>query len=202
LASLFGPDAYFTNQSINGLVSRLVRSTDRTLAPWPNAFDPSLPMLVLTGLFALGTGIVLWRSRSTLAGRRGIAIALGIALTAGLIGAPKGAYWTQALALLAVGLLLAVDAPDLRLDRFGRTDRALFAAWFLGAVVQAILWLAPPPKTVPLAPLVTLATSASAVGMFALWWLLVRRLGDERLPDPWRPTFMATKMEPPEPPPV
>jgi hypothetical protein len=176
LTSLFETDPYFTNQSINGFVSRLVRSNDRTAALWPGAFDPAPVMLALTALFALATAMVLWRYRARLNDRPGLALAMGVALTAGLIGAPKGTYWTQALALVPVGLLLATDVPDLRRQRLPRQDQVLLAAWLVGTIVQTILWLAPPPPTAPFAWLVTLATSSSLIGLLALWWLLVRRL--------------------------
>ena len=39
LVALFSPDPYFTNQSLNGFVSRLVESTDRMTALAPGAFD-------------------------------------------------------------------------------------------------------------------------------------------------------------------
>jgi hypothetical protein len=176
LLSLLEPDAYFTNQSINGFVTRLVRASDRTVAIWPNAFDPRIPTLVLTAGFALATGYVLWRARGWLLQPTGLACGLALALTAGLIGAPKGTYWTQAIALLAVGLLLAAEAPDLRLRRLARLDGCLLGGWFAGAVVQTLLWLQPPARTVALASFVTLLTSASIYGLLALWGLLVWRL--------------------------
>src|SRR5205085_1582566 len=47
LVDLLGPDAYFTNQSINGFLSRLVLASDRSLPLVPGAFDPQLVGLVL-----------------------------------------------------------------------------------------------------------------------------------------------------------
>jgi hypothetical protein len=176
LLSLLEPDSYFTNQSINGFVTRFVRQSDRTVALWPNAFDPRLPTLVLTAAFAIATGYVLWRARARLVQPSGLACGLALALTAGLIGAPKGTYWTHAIALLAVGLLLAAVAPELRLRRLARLDACLLAGWLAGAVVQTALWLQPPAKTVAFAPLVTLLTSASTYGLLALWWLLACRV--------------------------
>ena len=63
LMSLLEPDSYFTNQSINGFVSRIVRPSERTLPLWDHGFDPRPVMLLLTGLFALATLYVLWRAR-------------------------------------------------------------------------------------------------------------------------------------------
>jgi hypothetical protein len=78
--------------------------------------------------------------------------------------------------LVAVGLLLAVEAPDLRLRTLGRTDLGLLGAWFGSALVWAAVWVIEPPASGPLAPIVTLAWSSSLYGLVALWCLLVRRL--------------------------
>jgi len=185
LLSLLDPDPYFTNQSINGFVTRLVQTTSRTVAVVPNGFEPRLPVLLLTAAFAVATGFVLWRGRARLGRQRGLALGIALALVAGLIGAPKAAFWTQAFALLGVGLLFAVETPDLRLSRLGRIDLGLVIIWFGGAAIEVALWVAPPPTTIQLAPVVTILTSASLFGMFALWWLLVRRM--ELVPGPDRP---------------
>jgi alpha-1,2-mannosyltransferase len=182
LSALLDPDAYFTNQSLNGFVTRLVVPSDRTVALFPGLFDPRPVVFSVTIGLAVATGIVLWRRRAALLERRGLALGLGLALTAGLIGGPKNGYWTEALALVAVGLLLLVDGRDLRLDLFGRLDRALLAGWLLGALVQAVLWLGPPPTTSALAGPVSLLTSASLYGLLALWWLFTRRLGRSERP--------------------
>jgi alpha-1,2-mannosyltransferase len=176
LMSLLEPDSYFTNQSINGFISRLVRPSERTLPLWDHGFDPRLPMLLLTGLFALATLYVLWRARASMAARRGLALGLGLALVAGLIGASKGTYWNQVLVLIPVGLLLAVEVPDLGLRRLGRTDLALMAIWLLGTIVQTWLWMYPPPKYGSAALLVTLLQSSSVYGLLALWLVFARRL--------------------------
>jgi hypothetical protein len=180
LLSLFDPDSYFTNQSINGFVSRLFLPSERTLPVWDHGFDPRLAMALLTGSFALATLLVLWRARTGLSTRRGLALGLGLALVAGLIGASKGTYWNQALVLVPAGLLLAVETPDLRLLRLGRTDLALIACWLLGTAVQTWLWMHPPAKVGPLAPVVTLLQSSSVYGLLALWLVFVRRLGRAR----------------------
>ena len=176
LASLFDTDPYFTNQSFNGFVSRIVRDSDRTVALWKGGFDPKLPMLVLTVVFGLATLAVLWWNRGRLASRRGLALGLGFALVAGVIGAPKNSFWNQASALFAVGLLLAVDLPDLHLSRLGRTDLVLLGCWLAGSVIFALYWSFPPSKTIVLAPLVSVLESSSMYGLLALWWLLARRL--------------------------
>jgi alpha-1,2-mannosyltransferase len=176
LASLLDPDAFYTNQSIDGFVTRLVSASDRTVPLWNGGFDPRPAMLALTAAFALATLAVLWRARPALANRRGAAIGLGLALVAGIAGAPKESFWNQAMALMAVGLLLAVEVPDLRIGRFSRLDRALLGIWFGSALVWAALWAIEPRATGQLGPILTLLWSSSLYGMLALWWLLARRL--------------------------
>ena len=95
---------------------------------------------------------------------------------AGLIGASKGTYWNQVLVLVPVGLLLAVEVPDLKLRRLGRTDLALMSIWLLGTVVQTWLWMYPPPKYGSTAFLATLLQSSSVYGLLALWFVFARRL--------------------------
>jgi hypothetical protein len=182
LLSLFDPDSYFTNQSINGFVSRLVLPSERTLPVWDHGFDARLAVALLTGLLALATLLVLWRARASLSTRRGLALGLGLALVAGLIGASKGTYWNQALVLIPAGLLLAVETPDLRLRGLGRADLALLACWLLGTAIQTWLWMHPPPKVGPWAPVVTLVQSSSVYGLLALWLVFVRRLGRTQAP--------------------
>ena len=176
LTALLEPDSYFTNQSINGIVSRLVLPSERTVPLWNHGFDPRLPMLILTGLFALATLGILWKSRVGLRDRRGLALGLGIALVAGLIGAPKGTYWNQVMVLVPAGLLIAVEVPDLRFGRLPRLDLVLLATWILGTSVQTWLWMYPPSKSVAFAPFATILTSSSTYGLLALWLVLARRL--------------------------
>jgi hypothetical protein len=176
LASLFDPDSFYTNQSINGFVTRLVSSSDRTAPLWNGGFDPRPVMLVLTAGFALATLAVLWRARGRLADRRGVAIGVGLALVAGIVGAPKESFWNQAIALVAVGLLLAVDVPDLRVGRFERLDRALLIVWFGSAICWAAQWAIEPQASGQLGSVLTVLWSSSLYGMLALWLLLARRL--------------------------
>jgi hypothetical protein len=189
LASNLDPDSYYTNQSINGFVTRLVEPTNRTSALFPQAFDPRPAMIVLTAILAAATGLVLWRYRATLSTRRGAALGMALALVAGVAGAPKDSFWNESLCLVAVGLLIAVDAPDLTLGRFGRVDRGLLAAWFCGAIVWAAVWAAEPARDGPAAAIVNLLWSASLFGLLALWLLLARRL---RAPQPFDRTSVQT----------
>ncbi len=178
LASLFDADGYYTNQSVNGFVTRLVKDTDRTSALLPHAFDPRLGMLALAAALGVATLVVLWRSRAVICTRTGLALAIGLALVAGIAGAPKNSFWNQALALVAVGLIVAVEAPDLRLSRFGRTGAGLLAIWFVTAWLWAGIWAINPvaSHSGPLAPVVTLLWSTSLYGLIGLWLLFARRL--------------------------
>ena len=176
LASLFAADSFYTNQSINGFVTRLVEPSDKTLPIFPGAFDPGPVMAVATGLFGLATLGILWRARADLATTRGAALGLGLALVAGVAGAPKESFWNQAIVLAAVGLLFALEAPDLRLDSFGRADRSLLGVWFGSALAWVAVWAIEPAPVGPAAAFVTLVWSASLVGLLALWWLFARRL--------------------------
>jgi alpha-1,2-mannosyltransferase len=176
LASLLDADDYYTNQSINGFVSRLALPTARTAPLWDHGFDPGIVMLAATAAFGLITLALLWRARDRLRSRRGMALGLAFALVAGTIGAPKNSFWNEAFVLVAVGLLLAVETPDLRFGRLGRLDGVLLATWFGAALVWTMVWAMNLVAGGPLAPIVTLLWSSSLYGLLALWWLMARRL--------------------------
>ncbi|MES2208718.1 MAG: glycosyltransferase family 87 protein [Chloroflexota bacterium] len=173
---LLEPDPYFTNQSINGFVSRLVLESGRSIPLWPSAFDPLVVAGIATSAVALVTLVILLKSIAVATRYPVLALGLALALVAATIGAPKNSFWNQALALPALGLLLAVEAPNLDLRRFGSGDRALLLGCLIGSGVQFVLWIAPLPKHGPLAAFSTLAGSAALYGMLALWALLARRL--------------------------
>lgn len=177
LARLLEPDPYFSNQSLNGFVSRLVRESERSLPLIPNAFDPTVVTAIATVALGLATLLVLARSARTLRTYSVFALGLALALVAATIGAPKNSFWNQALALPAFGLLLAVEAPDLHLRGFGRADRALLFGSWLGSIIQLVLWILPPPRSGSIAAVTTLVDSAALYGMVAFWVLLIRRLG-------------------------
>jgi hypothetical protein len=176
LASLFEPDPFYTNQSINGFITRLVEPSDKSASLWNGGFDPRPVMLVGTAVFGLLTLAVLWRARGTMLTRRGAALGLGLALVAGIAGAPKESFWNESIALVAIGLLLAVDAPDLRLRSLGRIDLGLLVTWFGSALAWAAVWAIEPQASGPLALVVTLAWSSSLYGLLALCCLFARRL--------------------------
>jgi hypothetical protein len=176
LTALIEPDSYFTNQSINGTISRLVLPSERTTPLFNHAFDPRWPVVVVTALFGLATFFVLWRARRSFTERRGLALGLGIALIASLIGAPKGTYWNQVMILVPAGLLIAVEMPRLQLRSLPTVDRCLIATWLVGTWIQTIFWMFPPPKAGGLAAVTMLLTSASLYGLLALWVVFARRL--------------------------
>ena len=176
LAALFDPDPYYTNQSINGFVTRLVQPTGRTVPLFERAFDPRTAMLALTALFAVLTLAFLWHYRDALKTRRGAALGMAFVLVAGVAGAPKDSFWNETMCLVAAGLLLAVDAPDLRFGRFDRLDRCLLGTWLGTAFLWAAVWAIEPSPAGALAPIVTLIWSSSLYGLLALWLLLARRL--------------------------
>jgi alpha-1,2-mannosyltransferase len=184
LASLLDPDGFYTNQSINGFVTRLVTATSRSLPLASGAFEPRPVMLAATALFGLVTLAVLWRSRAKMTSRRGLAYGLAFALVAATIGAPKTSFWNESILLVAVALVLAVEAPDLRpvarpgdwADRLDRLDVGLLAFWFGSALLWALVWAIEPGRGGAFSAAVNLAWSASLYGMLALWLLLARGL--------------------------
>jgi hypothetical protein len=175
LRSLFEPDPYWTNQSLNGFASRLVLGTDQTSAPFPGvvpAASLSTVLIVLLGAATLG---VLWLARGWLAAPRSVALASAFVLVAALAAAPKNSFWNQVPALVAVGTLLAVDCPDLTLERLRRTDRLLLALWGTSAAAQALvdaLILAGGRAAAVATPF----ASTALYGVLVLWLVLARRL--------------------------
>jgi Glycosyltransferase family 87 len=176
LTSLLDPDPFYTNQSINGFVTRLVESSQRTLPLWNAGFDPRPVSVAVTAGFGLATLGVLWLARRQLTSRRGLALGMGFALAAGVAGAPKTSFWNESMALAAVALLMLVEAPSLRLGRLGRLDLGLLAAWFCSALIWALVWAVEPPRAGPLAAGLNLVWSSSLYGMACLWLLFARRL--------------------------
>ena len=176
LSRLIEPDPYFTNQSLNGFVSRLVLESGRTLPLAMKAFDPAPVATAAALALGLVTLLVLLQSLRISSTFPTLALGLALALVAATIGAPKNSFWNQALALPALGLMLAVEAPDLALGRFGLLDRCLLLAFWVGSGIEFVIWIEPLPKLGPLSAMTTLAQSAALYGTLALWCLLVRRL--------------------------
>lgn len=176
LIALFRPDPYFTNQSINGFVSRLVEGTDRMTALAPGAFDAVPLVALLTIALSGATAGILWRARWRLVTTDGLAAALALTLVGATVGAPKTSFWNTALLLVAVGLLLYAAAPDLNLGALDRVERRLLLAWLATAFLQPLVWVIAPMSPGPVAGVVVILGSLSLYGTLALWWLLGRRL--------------------------
>jgi hypothetical protein len=167
LADLFGADPFWTNQSINGAVSRLFLDGDRTSALVIG--DPRPVVVALTAALAVATVIVLVRA---LAGPRGgdpalLALALSLSIVAASIGAPKNSFWNHTPVLLALALALAAVGPPR-----GRAARTLIGTWLVATVVEVIVDPIQGPFDGPFAAVRTLASDAAAIGLLALWLAL------------------------------
>src|SRR5262249_38947024 len=153
---------------------RLLLDSDRTNAVFHSDVPAPLLTFVSTGLLALVTAGWLWRARRVLNGRRGLELAMALALVAATAGAPKTSFNNYLPVLLAFWVLLARN-------RFGgadlsRLDRSLLAACVLGTAG----WVAIEPLRAafdgPLGVVRTLVTSSALYGLLALWLVLGRAL--------------------------
>jgi hypothetical protein len=167
LADLFAPDPFWTNQSINGAVSRLFLEGDRTA---PIVAGGPVPWIVaLTAALAVATGVLLMRALGGARRADGGTLALSIALTivAASIGAPKNSFWNHAPVLLAIALALAAVGPPR-----GRAVRALIGTWLVATIVEVFVDPLRGPFDGPFAALRTLASDAAVIGLLALWLAL------------------------------
>jgi hypothetical protein len=95
-SGLFGPDPFWTNQSVNGLISRLSMSSEFTQPPLPGL--PVVP-IEITVLLLVGSGalaVMLLRRGRPWAG------CLSLSLAFGVVAAPKNSLWNYAPLLLAL----------------------------------------------------------------------------------------------------
>ncbi|HXA41662.1 MAG TPA: glycosyltransferase family 87 protein [Candidatus Solibacter sp.] len=96
VSSLFGADPFWTNESINGFISRLSMKTEVTAPPLPGL--PVVPIeFVLVGLLGLLVLIVILR-----AGGRPWSGCLALTLAYGVVAAPKNSIWNYTPLLLLV----------------------------------------------------------------------------------------------------
>ncbi len=95
VSSLFGADPFWTNQSLNGFVSRLSMKSEFTSPPLPGL--PVVPVQVLLAV-VLGVAVVVVMFR---AGGRPWSGTLALALAYGVVAAPKNSLWNYAPMLLA-----------------------------------------------------------------------------------------------------
>jgi hypothetical protein len=167
LTALLEPDPFWTNQSLNGALSRLFLDGDRTVA-LVHA-DPTALIVAATALLGAATLVVLVRTLAA-PGRPtppALAVALALSIVAAAVGAPKDSFWNHAPVLLAVAL--AVGAGGLAATR-GR--RILVASWVAASALQPVVdrWLALGVDRP--SPLVTVLSDSGTVALLALWLAL------------------------------
>jgi hypothetical protein len=85
--SFFAPDTYWSNESINGWLSRLAIASTWTKPPYPG-FPVQPVMLIVVALLALATVLVLLRASD-----RSWQGALALSAWLGIVGAPKNSLW-------------------------------------------------------------------------------------------------------------
>jgi glycosyl transferase family 87 len=85
--SFLGPDTYWSNESVNGWLSRLAIASTWTRPPLPR-FPVEAVMLVLVAVLTLLTVAVLWAARE-----RSWEGALALSLWLGVVAAPKNSFW-------------------------------------------------------------------------------------------------------------
>jgi hypothetical protein len=106
---LLGPDEFWSNQSVNGFVSRLAIPSASAQPPFPGlAVTPVMVLFVLL-LLAL-TIVVLWRAHG-----EPFHACFALALWFGIVAAPRNSLWNFApiLVCFASGWKLARDRPRL-----------------------------------------------------------------------------------------
>ena len=93
---LFGPDSFWTNQSINGWVSRLSMTSEFTKPPLPGIPVAPIEVGLVALLGAAVLGVMVWRRGSPWAG------CLSLALLYGVVAAPKNSLWNYTPMVLLV----------------------------------------------------------------------------------------------------
>ncbi len=160
MLTLLERDSYWTNQSLNGVLTRGLEGTAA-------AEHTSLMVVGATVLFAGISLAILWRARGHLGDHRRLVLGQSFILVAATIAAPKSSFWNHTPALFGVWALL-VSAP-----RMSRSDRALVGAWFVLAYLQPHADVRAP-VGLPLAMLLALVTSSGFLGLAGLWLVLAR----------------------------
>jgi hypothetical protein len=94
--SFLGPDTYWSNESVNGWLSRLGINSTWTRAPFPG-MPVEAVMLAVVGALSLLTILVLLRAR-----QRPWEGALALSLWLGVVAAPKNSLWNFTPLLLCV----------------------------------------------------------------------------------------------------
>ena len=95
-AALFLPDPFWTNQSVNGSLSRLSMSSEFTTPPLPGLPVAPIEIVVLLLLGGGAMAVMVLRRGRPWAG------CLSLALAFGVVAAPKNSLWNYAPLLLVV----------------------------------------------------------------------------------------------------
>jgi hypothetical protein len=95
-AALFGSDSFWTNQSINGWVSRLSMTSKFTKPPLPGLPVAPIEVCLVVLLGAAVLGVMVWRRGSPWAG------CFSLALLYGVVAAPKNSLWNYTPMVLLV----------------------------------------------------------------------------------------------------
>jgi hypothetical protein len=172
LAEMGAPDPYWTNESLNGFISRLTLRNERTV-PFLRGLDPTVAAWVIFGLFTIATLAVLWRARNRLAVRQGYWLAVGFTLVAAVIATPKNSFWNHVPALVGIGLFIAAVEPGQGRDAL---TRWLVLAWYGMALVQLMVDSLSGATLHAWGPIGALLSSAALIGLLALWLALGRAL--------------------------
>jgi glycosyl transferase family 87 len=176
LVDLLAPDPYFTNQSINGFVSRLVLPSDVTSPVVAGAFDPFVVGIVAGAAFGAVNLALLAGARRRMPERDVFLGSVAMAIAAAVIAAPKISFWNQIFLLVSVGLLLLAEGRLAALRGRDLLERLLLMTWFGAAVLQQALWAASPIPGGSGSAVLTLVYSSAFYGALALWLLFARRL--------------------------
>jgi Glycosyltransferase family 87 len=106
LVGMLGPDPYWTNQSINGWLSRLALPSDVTRPPLPGLPVTPVMLLICAGLGLLALAVLLRRPVSW-------AGAFSLLLCLSVVAAPKNSLWNFAPLIVALvyGWSVALDRP-------------------------------------------------------------------------------------------
>jgi hypothetical protein len=92
---LLGPDPFWTNQSLNGFVSRLAMPSEFTRPPLPGLPVIAVELALVGLLGVLVLAVMVWRGGLPWAGCLSLAIAFGV------VAAPKNSLWNYAPLLLS-----------------------------------------------------------------------------------------------------
>lgn len=172
LAEMGAPDPYWTNQSLNGFISRLTIRNERTI-PFLRGLDPTVAAWVIVAVFAVVTLAVLWQAKDRLARRETYWLAVGFTLVAAVIATPKNSFWNHVPALVGSGLLVAAGGLGQWRDR---VTRWLVLAWYGLALVQWAVDGLSGALLQAWGPIGALLSSAALIGLLALWVALGRAL--------------------------